>query len=493
MLFRIRNLALLLFATFFCLSGFVFASTANAGWYAWSMDTGRANLTENEGKATVKVTSTGKRPWSIKAGKDVIPLEKGKAYKVAFNASATSRTRVETAVEMRKDPYYRYSGGRYFTLDTEPRQYSFTFTMRQNSDSDAMFCFYLGYVDLVTITVDSFAISCLGDAPADVIPTDFTRPEREAMSRGIQFGLQFACPLEGAYGPELREEYFDVIKKDGRFDTIRLPVWWEYHTQKKAPYAVDPEYLRRVDWAVSNALHRGYYTILNMHWFRALEQNPAANKDEYLAVWKQISEYFKDYPDYLYFEILNEPNGKLDEYWNRYLVECYDLIRKTNPARTIIIPGPCWANMDHIASLSLPERVTKDPNVMIEFHPYSPNDFCFQGSPGNGSEDTRNIRWRGTNAEKKRITNSLDAMLAWSAKNNSVRLFAGEFCAQAVPPAAHGSLREDRLRWVRFVRDACERRGIPWNYYDFCEEGSKVYDIATGEWDAELMDALFFD
>ncbi len=397
--------------------------------------------------------------------------------------------RIKTAAGMSKYPYYFYSGGIYFSLTSVKTNYSFTFTMRQDSDSNSALQFHLGCTGTGTISFDDISITCLGNASADRVYTNFIRPEKPVMKKGIQFSLQLASPFEGAYAPELREEYFDILKKDGRFDNIRLPVWWEYHTQNKPPYTIDPVFLKRVDWAVRNALHRGFYTILNMHWFRELENNPVQNKAQYLATWKQIAEYFRDYPDYLYFDILNEPNGNLDKYWNQYFVECYDLIRQSNPTRTIIISGTYWANMDMIPQLILPKRIQNDSNVMIQFHPYTPPDFCFQGSIGTGFENVHNIRWTGSKLEKKKITDSMDKILTWAAENNNIRLWAGEFCAQAA--AAEGSLREDRLIWVRFIREECEKRNIPWNYYDFSEEGCKVYDIETGTWDRELMDALF--
>jgi endoglucanase len=464
---------------------------SESAWNLWLADTGKARQIPGEGGVKVDIAEAGNRPWSIMLCRGHVPIQKGRVYEVVFSAAAAPPMRIETAFAMSKEPDYRYSGARFFSLDAIMKEYSYTFTMRQESDPEGQFAFYLGGVGTGSMCVGTIHMRCLGDAPKDAIPSGFPPPEKPALSRGIQFGLQFAAPYEGAFGPEFREEYLDLIKKDGRFDSVRLPVWWEYHTLKEAPYSIDPEFLGRVDWAVSNSLKRGFFTILNMHWFRALEQNPEKNKAEYLAVWKQIAERFKGYPDDLYFDILNEPNGNLDAYWGDYAVECYDLIRQTNPTRTIIISGPFWANMDRIPKLSLPDRVTKDPKVMIQFHPYVPGDFCFQATPGNGFEDRHSIQWKGTRAEAKAITDPMDAMLAWSRKNNGVRLFAGEFCAQAAPPAARGSSREDRLRWVRFVRQECEKRGIPWNYYDFCEEGSKVYDVATGAWDEDLMAALF--
>jgi endoglucanase len=464
---------------------------AEPSWKLWVDGSARATLRIEAGKPRVDIGSTGSRPWSIQLIRPGLPFAKGKTYHVVFTATSNPPLRLDISAAMVRSPGYMYSGPRYFELDSAPTERGFDFTMMQDSDPEGSIQLYLGCIGTGTIAVEELSVTCKGDAPPPVVPTDFVRPAGASMRRGIQFGLQLAGPFEGAYGPELREEYFDLIEADGRFDGIRLPVWWEHHTQKKPPYAIDPEFLDRVDWAVSNSLHRGFFTVLDVHWFRALEKEPAANKAEYLAVWGQIARRFKDYPDYLYFDILNEPNGKLDAFWDRYAAECYDLIRETNPTRTIIISSTFWANLNRLPSLKLPARILHDPNVMIQFHPYLPSDFCFQGSPGNGSEDKRDIRWLGSPAEKKTIADALDAAVIWAAKHGDPRLFAGEFCAQEAPPSLRGSTREDRLRWVRFIREECEKRDIPWNYYDFCEVGSRVYDIETGQWDEDLMAALF--
>jgi endoglucanase len=464
---------------------------SGTSWNLWVDNSARATMRLVEGKPVVEIRAPGTRPWSIQLVRGGAPVAKGKVYEVDFVATSASPRRIEVAAGMSRSPGYMYSGPHYFEVGPAPEERSFVFTMLQDSDPEGSIQLYLGCVGTGKIAVDGIRMTCRGDAPALVVPKDYAKPSAPSMRRGIQFGLQFAGPLEGAYGPEFREEYLDILKRDGRFDSVRLPVWWEGHTAEKPPYAIDPEFLERVDWAVSGCLNRGFYTVLNMHWFRALEKNPEANRAEFLAVWDQIARRFKDYPDNLYFDILNEPNGNLDAYWDRYAAECYDLIRRTNPARTIIISSTFWANLDRLPDLKLPDRILRDPNVMIQFHPYLPSDFCFQGSPGNGSEDKHGIRWIGSPAEKKRIADSLDAALAWSARKGGVRLFAGEFCAQAAPPGLRGSTREDRLRWTRFIREECEKREIPWNYYDFCEVGSRVYDIETGQWDEELMTALF--
>jgi len=220
--------------------------------------------------------------------------------------------------------------------------------------------------------------------------------------------------------------------------------------------------------------------------FRVLEENPPKHKEELLATWKQITEYYKDYPDHLYFDIMNEPYGNLDNYWNDYAIELYDIIREISPDRPLIISGIYWAHMSHLTQLDLPERILQDPNVLIQFHPYVPGDFCFQGSAGNGRDQLEGIRWRGTEEEKAYIRGLMDSIDTWAAEKG-LRLYNGEFTAIA----SGGSLLEDRLRWMRFITDECEKRNIPWNYYDFSGDECYVYDIATGQWNEEVMGALF--
>ncbi len=461
------------------------------GWAFYSDGTSRATEAVENHAFVATVENGGSRPWNIGLVQAGLCVEKRKIYKVEFDAMSQQHYRMTSQVSMNQTPYYQYSGPHYFTLTDKLTHYSYTFPMMQTSDPQAQLSFYFGGRGVAggtSVTIDNVRMTCLGDAPEEVIPKDFVRPPTAQMHRGIQFGLQFASPAEGAWGAPFTLDYLDAIKADGRFDSIRFPVLWETRSSSKAPYAIDPEFMHRIEWAVSHSLSRGFFTTLNMHWFRAMEANAPANKEQFLAAWAQIATRFKDYPDYLYFELLNEPNGAEDAFWNTYLALAYDIVRQTNPTRTLIISGPSWAAMAHIADLELPARIANDPNVMIQFHPYVPADFLFQGSVGNGTqfENLSGIRWLGTDSDKKFITDQMDAVVAWSKQNNGIRLVNGEFCAHA-----GASLREDRLRWTRFIVQESEARGIPWNYYDFAEEGCAVYDIDTRSFDSELMGTLF--
>ncbi|MEM6336563.1 MAG: glycoside hydrolase family 5 protein, partial [Bacteroidota bacterium] len=138
-------------------------------------------------------------------------------------------------------------------------------------------------------------------------------PETAAreMGRGINLGNTLEPPLEAGWnnGPA-QEFYFDDYKAAG-FETVRIPVRWDRHTAESAPYDVDASWMDRVEQVVDWALARDVYVILNTHheeWIKA-DYGNAALRDRFDAIWVQIAERFKDKPEKLLFEIINEPFG----------------------------------------------------------------------------------------------------------------------------------------------------------------------------------------
>src|SRR3954466_13212776 len=70
------------------------------------------------------------------------------------------------------------------------------------------------------------------------------------LGRGINFGNALDAPSEGAWGMELKAEYFAAVRKAG-FDSVRIPIRWSAHAGDAPPYTLDAAFADRVDWAVS--------------------------------------------------------------------------------------------------------------------------------------------------------------------------------------------------------------------------------------------------
>src|SRR2546423_13824394 len=89
-------------------------------------------------------------------------------------------------------------------------------------------------------------------APAFAADPD-VHAANKRLGRGINLGNALEAPREGAWGVTLKAEYFKAIK-DAGFDSVRLPVKWSAHAPAEPPYAIDPEFAARVDWAIDEAL-----------------------------------------------------------------------------------------------------------------------------------------------------------------------------------------------------------------------------------------------
>ncbi len=274
-------------------------------------------------------------------------------------------------------------------------------------------------------------------------------------------------------------KHFKLIREAG-FQTVRINLHALQRMGKAPAYRLPEAWLKTLDWAVENALASGLMVILDLHNYNDVAKGPASFKPRLMAFWKQIGERYKGAPDGLVFEILNEPNGKLDgRLWNAWLAEALDVIRETNPTRTVIIGPPEWNGFNFLRDLVLPEA---DRNIIVTVHYYEPFRFTHQGAPWS-PETVRfsGVTWGGA-AEIKRLEDDFDRVQAWSAANRRPILL-GEFGAYDKAPM------ESRVRWTAAVARAAEARGWAWTYWQF-DSDFILYDIGKDRWVEPILRAL---
>ncbi len=301
------------------------------------------------------------------------------------------------------------------------------------------------------------------------------------LGRGVNLGNALDAPEEGAWGFTLNEEYFQAIK-DAGFNSVRLPVRWSAHSLNDPPYTIDPVFFSRVDWAVNCALSRNLPIILNIHHFNELNSDPAGQKEKYLALWKQIAGHYKDYPDTLLFEPLNEPMGKLVGTWNALLNRAIAVIRESNPNRTIVA-GPSQANqIKALGYLELPED---DRNIIVSVHYYAPLKFTHQGASWVTDRDSNSwmgTEWTGSEAEKQAVLREFDFAAEWAKRNNRP-MNLGEFGAYEKAGL------DSRACWTKFLADTAIERGFSFHYWQF-DSDFAVYDTEKKTWIKPLFEAL---
>jgi endoglucanase len=209
-------------------------------------------------------------------------------------------------------------------------------------------------------------------------------------------------------------------------------------------------------------------------------KDPDANADRFVAIWKQIAAHYKDAPSSILFELLNEPNGKLDApHWNALLAKTLAVVRLTNPSRVVIVGPVAWNGIGVLPKLVLPET---DQDLLVTVHFYNPFHFTHQGaSCAEGSNAWLGTTW-GTDADKKAVTDSFDTAATWGADHHRP-MYLGEFGAYSKSPL------EGRARWTAFVARTAEAHGMPWTYWEFCS-GFGAYDPVARQWRQPLLDAL---
>lgn len=303
----------------------------------------------------------------------------------------------------------------------------------------------------------------------------------ELIGRGINIGNALEAPVEGEWGVTIKEEYFDLIK-GANFNSIRIAVCWSAHARNENPFAIDHNFFERIDQVISQATARRVVVILTMHHYNELYEDPAGQKERFLAIWRQIADRYKDYPLRLVFEPLNEPHDNLNaDQWNKLLKDVFDVIRQSNPTRTIVL-GP--ANYNIIQQLNALELPEEDRNIIVSIHYYLPYEFTHQGA--HWVPDSRTwlgTKWTGSDSEKQVIVNDFNLAASW-AKKNLRPICICEFGAN------NKADMDSRARWTKFVADTAIEHGFSFTYWDFCAEYFGLYDPQTKSWRKELLEAV---
>jgi len=276
-----------------------------------------------------------------------------------------------------------------------------------------------------------------------------------------------------------KERHFKLIHEAG-FQTVRINLHALQRMEASNGYRLDDAWLSTLDWAVKAALANGLNVILDLHNFNDVAKDPEAFKPGLMAFWKQVGEHFKDAPDSVLFEILNEPNGKLTgPLWNEWLAEALAVIRTTNPTRTVVVGPPMWNGFRFLDALTLPEA---DRNIIVTVHYYEPFAFTHQGAPWSPmTVRLSGVTW-GTAAEVGQLEADFARVQAWSAKHRRPILL-GEFGAYEKAPM------ESRALWTARVARAAEALGWAWTYWQF-DSDFIVYDIDNDRWVEPIFRAL---
>lgn len=316
--------------------------------------------------------------------------------------------------------------------------------------------------------------------------TDQTCALAASLGRGINMGNMLEAPREGDAGLRLENAYLDRTAEV--FKTVRIPIRWSNHAAATADATLDEAFAARIDAVVDYALGKGLNVIINMHHYSQVfgdplqpnefEVDPAVVDERLVNLWRQIALRYRDKSPKLIFELLNEPHGRMSgDTWNAMAASALAAVRESNPDRAVLI-GPSYYN--NVRDLSI-LRLPPDRNLIVAIHNYEPFNFTHQGAswiPMNFPTGVTCCNW----TQLKTISDSLDVAVKWN-RDNGYPVHLGEFGSYRAADMA------SREKYARAVRDAAERRGINWTYWDFGGTFA-IYDIANNGWIEPLKKAL---
>ena len=297
------------------------------------------------------------------------------------------------------------------------------------------------------------------------------------MHKCVNMGNSLERPVDASWGKPIDKTKFADIKAAG-FDTVRIPVRWSAYTGSAPDYTIDPAFMRDVTETVDTALSNGLNVILNVHHFEELMADPQSEMRRLLAIWRQVGEAFANRPDDLWFEVLNEPNDKLEGKLMQGAQQLSYLgIRETNPTRIIILGGEDWSGIN-----SLPTNIAPpDENIVYTVHYYDPFGFTHQFASWVPQELVNKKRNWGSRQDKAELKQAVEVIESFrEAVKHPV--FVGEF--GVYDPVDN----KERVEWAGAVVDAMDESGTPWCLWAFSNTFA-LYDENTG-WDEDMVKAL---
>jgi endoglucanase len=283
--------------------------------------------------------------------------------------------------------------------------------------------------------------------------------------------------------PKVTKELIHAVKEKG-YGSIRIPMTLErrYTVNENAAegeykYVIDEEWLARykevVDWAVDE----GLYVMINIHhdsWIWLSDWNGDTSSEEYRMYtdfWKQLAEYFKDEPEQVCFETINEPTfeatGEISaqDKLDAINLAAYNAIRAVpeNKTRMIVMPT---MDTNHEKGAPLYKLISslKDEYIIATVHYYS--EWVYSANLGKTEFDE--VLWQNNNVDYT-PRDSVDSLMSTLNKQflqNGIGVIVGEY----------GLLGYD-------ASENCLQTGEELKYYEYVNEMARQYNVCLMFWD----------
>lgn len=325
----------------------------------------------------------------------------------------------------------------------------------------------------------------------------------DAMNPGWNLGNTFdAFDTGGDRGeeswgnPKVTKELIGAIKEQG-YHSIRMPFTSVMRTGDASDYKLDETFLARYAEVVNWALDEGLYVMINLHhdswnWAAAIgaDWDDGTSMEHYKAIWTQLADYFKDYPDQVCFESLNEPQFWSGDETRQMEINdevnqaFYDIVRNSggkNATRMLVLPtlntsdsqNRCDALYQMISGLN-------DKNIIATFHYYGYWPF------------STNIA--GTTTMDETVVRELEASFDRVYQTftvNGIGVICGEYGLLGFDKTLSAVEHGEVLKYFEYINYYSKKMNVPLMLWDngqhmnrtkYVWSDQSLYDIINASW-----------
>jgi endoglucanase len=273
------------------------------------------------------------------------------------------------------------------------------------------------------------------------------------------------------------------------FDHIRLSIDADPLLAWQRKQANGTAFMEELDAIVNLAIEQKLAVIIDIHPESRYKQSllqGIESVQRFAMLWRTLATHFAPLdPDYVFFEIMNEPEQPDTYRWQGIQSLVADQIRTAAPNNTIIACGARWSGLEDLLPLE-PLSLT---NIIYTFHDYEPFAFTHQGAtwtdpavqplrnvpyPSTPENIAKNLDQEPTLAgqffvqqyglgqwDAHRIDITLSFAEQWSQLHRAP-VYVGEFGVHR--PYADPAMR---AQWLRDMRTMMEKHHLGWAMWDY--------------------------
>ncbi|MFC6463575.1 cellulase family glycosylhydrolase [Marinilactibacillus sp. GCM10026970] len=293
--------------------------------------------------------------------------------------------------------------------------------------------------------------------------------------------------------PVVTRELIGSVKDKG-YDSIRLPFTAHMRVGgAESDYQLDEAFLDRYEEVVNWALEEDLYVMVNVHhdsWIWLADWDGSTEAEaytQYVRIWEQLADRFKDYDERVMFESINEP-----QFYTNDEATALSHLETINDSFHTIVRNSGGQNAERM--LVLPTLVTDaaqnrldalyqqiigfdDENLIATIHYYS--EWVFSANLGTTEFDEE--LWDGVTARTSLI-NVFDRIAA-TFTENGIGVVVGEYGLLGYDKGDEVNQLGETLKFLEFINYYAEEKGFNLILWD---NGQHI-DRYTYEWKNPLF------